>query len=107
MAPRGAPLFGVHFLQGENTRKFFVLDAPTAFIRGNNNNLEEPPGKIRKEVQGLNPARLKSTKNYLSRGVPCELEARLIGALGGLVYFMSIYVDVLVKISVGAFFKQQ
>ena len=32
--------------------------APTALIRGNNNNLERALWNIREEVQGLNPARV-------------------------------------------------
>ena len=44
---------------------------------------------------------------YLARGVPCELEALLMGALGGLVYFISISVDAPVKNGVGAFSNQQ
>jgi len=35
-------------------------------IRGNNNKSEEPPGKIREEVLGLNPARVKASGNILS-----------------------------------------
>ena len=49
---------------------------------------------------------LKSTKIYSTGGVPCEPEALLTGALGGLVYFMSICVDVDVKIGVGEFSNQ-
>ena len=49
----------------------------------------------------------KSTKIYFAQGVPCEPEALLMGALGGLVYFMSICVDVPVKIGAGAFSNQQ
>ena len=37
----------------------------------------------------------------------CEPEALLMGALGGLVYFMSICVDAPVKIGVGVFSNQQ
>ena len=44
---------------------------------------------------------------YVARGVPCEPKALLMGALGGLVYFMSICVDVPVKIGVGSFSNQQ
>ena len=33
----------------------------------------------------------------LTQGVPCEPEALIMGALGGLVYIMSIHVDVPVK----------
>ena len=43
----------------------------------------------------------------MSRGVPCEPEALLMGALGGSVSFMSICVEVPVKIGVGSFSNQQ
>ncbi|OEU05818.1 hypothetical protein FRACYDRAFT_257988 [Fragilariopsis cylindrus CCMP1102] len=36
---------------------------------------------------------LKSTKIYFARVIPCEPEALLIGALGGLFYFTSICVE--------------
>ena len=48
-----------------------------------------------------------SSKIYSVQGVPCEPEALLIGVLSGLVYFMSICVEIPVKICVGAFFSQQ
>ena len=46
-------------------------------------------------------------QNNFARGEACEQEALLVGALGGLVYFMSICVDVPFKIGVGAFSSQQ
>ena len=39
--------------------------------------------------------------------ITCEPEALIVAALGGLVYYMSICVDVPVKIGVGAFSNQQ
>ena len=48
------------FLFSEKRGNFVVLDAPTAFIRGNNNNLERALWNIREEVQGSNPARVKA-----------------------------------------------
>jgi hypothetical protein len=44
---------------------------------------------------------------YSVQGVPCEPEALLMGVLVGLFYFMSICVDIPVKIGVGAFSNQQ
>ena len=56
---------------------------------------------------GFYPILAKIHKIYFARGVLCEPEALLAGALGGLVYFMSICVDVPVKIDMGAFSNQQ
>ncbi|OEU19204.1 hypothetical protein FRACYDRAFT_237494 [Fragilariopsis cylindrus CCMP1102] len=50
---------------------------------------------------------LKSTKNYFAQGVPCEPEALIVAAIGGLVNFMSICKEIPVKICVGALFNQQ
>ena len=50
---------------------------------------------------------LHSTQLYFALRVPCEPETLLIGALGGLVYFMSICVDSPVKIGVEAYSNQQ
>ena len=50
---------------------------------------------------------LKSTKNHFAQGVPCEPESLPMGALGWLVYFESICVDVPVRIGVGSFSNQQ
>ena len=47
------------------------------------------------------------TKNNFAQGVACEPEALIVAALGGLVYFMNICVEISVKFSVGAFFSQQ
>ena len=44
---------------------------------------------------------------YFARGIPCEPKALFMGALGGLVYLMSICVDVPVKMGAGAFSNQQ
>ena len=53
------------------------------------------------------PISAKTTKNNFAQGVVYELEALIVAALGGLVYFMTICVEISVKISVGAFFSQQ
>ena len=47
------------------------------------------------------------TKNNFAQGVACEPEALIVAALGGLVYFMSICMEIPVKIGVEAFFNQQ
>ena len=50
---------------------------------------------------------LKSTKNNFARGVAYDPNALMVPALGGLVYFMSICVEITVKFCVGALFSQQ
>ena len=50
---------------------------------------------------------LQSTKNNLAQGVAYEPEALIVGTLGGLVYSMSIGVEIPVKICVGAISNQQ
>ena len=47
------------------------------------------------------------TKNNFAQGVACEPEALMVAALGGLVYFMSICVEIPVKFCVGAITRQQ
>ena len=53
----------------ENTRKFFVSDAPTAFILGNGNNLEEPLGKICERWAGIEPGTSNIARNDSSDGL--------------------------------------
>ena len=71
----------------------------------NKGSLSSPRAKIR----FLPSILAKIHKIYFARGIGvlCEPEALLAGALGGLVYFMSICVDVPVKIDMGAFSNQQ
>ncbi|OEU12101.1 hypothetical protein FRACYDRAFT_244361 [Fragilariopsis cylindrus CCMP1102] len=45
-------------------------------------------------------------KNNFAQGVACKPEALIVTALGGLVYFMSICVEISVKIYVGVFSSQ-
>ena len=50
---------------------------------------------------------LKSSKNNFGRGSTYEPEALMVPALGGLVYFMSISLEITVKICVGALLRKQ
>ena len=50
---------------------------------------------------------LKFIKNNLAQGVPCEPEALIVPALGGLVYFMGNFEEIPIKICVGALYNQQ
>ncbi|OEU06755.1 hypothetical protein FRACYDRAFT_253536 [Fragilariopsis cylindrus CCMP1102] len=58
-------------------------------------------------IAGTNFNELKSTKIYFVRGVPCELEALLVWALGWVILFYEYCVDVPVKIGMGSFSNQQ
>ena len=50
---------------------------------------------------------LKSSKNNFGWGLTYEPGALMVPALGGLVYFMSISLEITVKICVGALLRKQ
>jgi hypothetical protein len=57
--------------------------------------------------QGFVLSSSRTKKPICAQGVACEPEALIVAALGGLVYFMSICVEISVKFSVGAFSSLQ